>query len=128
MSALTQRQCTCASTSSSATDRSAVSVQRQRLLIAALFQDGAGEHGAVRVSCGLLFEADLWTCLDQQHLRLTMDKHLLGLIWGLHASFALPSVAACRRAFACMRTLAAATAAPGVERRRHPRPAAAEPY
>ena len=30
--------------------------------------------------------------------RITMDKHLLGLVWGLPASFALPSVAACRRA------------------------------
>jgi hypothetical protein len=29
-----------------------------------------------------------------------MDKHLLGLVWGLPASFALPSVATCRRALA----------------------------
>ena len=27
-----------------------------------------------------------------------MDKHLLRLVWGLPESFALPSVAACRRA------------------------------
>jgi len=32
-----------------------------------------------------------------------MDKHLLGLVWGLPASFALPSVAACRRALTLMR-------------------------
>jgi hypothetical protein len=32
-----------------------------------------------------------------------MDKHLLGAIWGLPASFALPSVAACRRALALIR-------------------------
>ena len=32
-----------------------------------------------------------------------MDKHLLGLVWGLPASFALPSVAACRRALALIR-------------------------
>jgi hypothetical protein len=32
-----------------------------------------------------------------------MDKHLLGAIWGLPASFALPSVAACRRALALIK-------------------------
>jgi hypothetical protein len=32
-----------------------------------------------------------------------MDKHLLGLVWGLPTSFALPSVAACRRALAYIR-------------------------
>jgi len=32
-----------------------------------------------------------------------MDKHLLGLVWGLPTSFALPSVAACRRALAHIR-------------------------
>ena len=32
-----------------------------------------------------------------------MDKHLLGTVWGLPASFALPSVAACRRALAVIR-------------------------
>jgi len=32
-----------------------------------------------------------------------MDKHLLGLVWGLPESFALPSVAACRRALAHIR-------------------------
>ena len=32
-----------------------------------------------------------------------MDKRLLGLVWGLPASFALPSVAACRRALAVIR-------------------------
>jgi len=32
-----------------------------------------------------------------------MDKHLLGAVWGLPASFALPSVAACRRALALIR-------------------------
>jgi len=32
-----------------------------------------------------------------------MDKHLLGLVWCLPASFALPSVAACRRALAHIR-------------------------
>jgi len=29
-----------------------------------------------------------------------MDKNLLGLVWGLPTSFALPSVADCRRAMA----------------------------
>jgi hypothetical protein len=32
-----------------------------------------------------------------------MDKHLLGLVWDLPTSFALPSVAACRRALAHIR-------------------------
>ena len=32
-----------------------------------------------------------------------MDKHLLGLVWGLPKSFALPSAAACRRALAHIR-------------------------
>jgi hypothetical protein len=32
-----------------------------------------------------------------------MDKHLLGLVWGLPSSFALPSVASCRRALANLR-------------------------
>jgi hypothetical protein len=32
-----------------------------------------------------------------------MDKHLLGLVWGLPAWFALPSVPACRRALAQIR-------------------------
>jgi hypothetical protein len=32
-----------------------------------------------------------------------MDKHLLGLVWGLPASFALPSVATCRRMLAHVR-------------------------
>jgi hypothetical protein len=32
-----------------------------------------------------------------------MDKHLLGMVWGLPESFALPSVAACRRALAHIR-------------------------
>jgi len=32
-----------------------------------------------------------------RQMRITMDKHLLGLVWGLPASFALPSVATCRR-------------------------------
>jgi hypothetical protein len=32
-----------------------------------------------------------------------MDKHLLGAVWGLPATFALPSVAACRRALALIR-------------------------
>jgi len=36
-------------------------------------------------------------------MRFTMDKHLLGLVWGLPTSFALPSVAACRRALAHIR-------------------------
>ena len=45
----------------------------------------------------------LWIRLDQQRTRTTMDKHLLGLVWGLPASFALPSVAACRRALAHIR-------------------------
>jgi len=36
-------------------------------------------------------------------MRLTMDKHLLGVVWGLPASFVLPSVAACRRALAVIR-------------------------
>jgi hypothetical protein len=36
-------------------------------------------------------------------MRNTMDKHLLGLIWGLPSSFALPSVAACRCALADIR-------------------------
>ena len=58
-----------------------------------------------------------------------MDKHLLGLMWGLPASFALPSVAACRRALTCVRNrLPQLLQAPAVERRRHPRPAAALPY
>jgi len=57
-----------------------------------------------------------------------MDKHLLGLMWGLPASFALPSVAACRRALACLRTRLPQRQAPAVERRRFPRPAAALPY
>ena len=34
---------------------------------------------------------------------LTMDKNLLGMVWGLPAYFALPSVAACRRALAQIR-------------------------
>ena len=29
-----------------------------------------------------------------------MDKNILGLVWGLPTSFALPSVADCRRAMA----------------------------
>ena len=29
-----------------------------------------------------------------------MGKHLLGLVWGLPASFSLPSLASCRRALA----------------------------
>ncbi|MEO5845466.1 MAG: hypothetical protein ABIQ33_11570 [Caldimonas sp.] len=49
-----------------------------------------------------------------------MDKHLLGMVWGLPASFALPSVAACQRALAHIRPwlmqLQAADAA-----RRYPR-------
>src|SRR6186713_2956566 len=86
-------------------------------------------QAAVRVSCGPRSEGDLrCTCLDQQHIRLTMDKHLLGLMWGLPASFALPSVAACRRALACMRTRLPQPQAPAVERRRFPRPAAAVSY
>jgi len=32
-----------------------------------------------------------------------MDKHLLGMVWGLPASFALPSVATCRRVLAHIR-------------------------
>ena len=32
-----------------------------------------------------------------------MDKRLLGLVWGLPASFALPSVATCRRMLAHIR-------------------------
>ena len=44
----------------------------------------------------------LWVRLDHQQSRLTMDKHLLGDP-GLPASFALPSVAACRRALAVIR-------------------------
>jgi hypothetical protein len=55
----------------------------------------------------------------------TMDKHLLGAVWGLPASFALPSVAASRRALALirprLRELEAAEAA------RYPRLAAAAP-
>jgi hypothetical protein len=35
--------------------------------------------------------------------RITMDKHLLGLVWDLPTSFALPSVAACRRALVHIR-------------------------
>ena len=34
---------------------------------------------------------------------IAMDKHLLGLVWGLPSSFALPSVAACRRALVRIR-------------------------
>jgi len=34
---------------------------------------------------------------------INMDKHLLGLVWGLPESFALPSVAVCRRALALIR-------------------------
>jgi hypothetical protein len=36
-------------------------------------------------------------------MRLTMEKHLLGLVWGLPASFALPSVTTCRRVLAQIR-------------------------
>jgi len=36
-------------------------------------------------------------------MRLTMDKHLLKLVWGLPASFVLPSVATCRRALVYIR-------------------------
>jgi len=32
-----------------------------------------------------------------------MDKHLLGMVWGLPASFALPSVGVCRRMLAHIR-------------------------
>jgi len=32
-----------------------------------------------------------------------MDKHLLKLVWGLPASFVLPSVATCRRALVYIR-------------------------
>ena len=49
-----------------------------------------------------------------------MDKHLLGLVWGLPASFALPSVAACRRALTLMRPRLMQLE---VDRRRPPPPA-----
>ena len=49
-----------------------------------------------------------------------MDKHLLGTVWGLPASFALPSVAACRRALALIRPLLAQLQAADAARR-HPR-------
>ncbi|HEY2561692.1 MAG TPA: hypothetical protein VGI48_18425 [Caldimonas sp.] len=37
-----------------------------------------------------------------------MDKHLVGLAWGLPPSFVLPSVAACRRALVAVKPPAAA--------------------
>jgi len=58
----------------------------------------------VPASCDEGWRAALrWSRRDQQEIRLTMDKHLLGAVWGLPASFALPSVAACRRALALIR-------------------------
>ena len=36
-------------------------------------------------------------------MRRTMEKHLLGMVWGLPASFSLPSVATCRRVLAQIR-------------------------
>jgi len=32
-----------------------------------------------------------------------MGKHLVGLVWDLPVSFVLPSLAACRRAIACVK-------------------------
>jgi hypothetical protein len=59
-------------------------------------------------------------------MRLIMEKYLLGLVWGLPASFALPSVTTCRRALAQIRPrlmqLQAEDAA-----RRYPR-LASQPY
>ncbi|HSC64907.1 MAG TPA: hypothetical protein VLD35_14800 [Caldimonas sp.] len=52
-----------------------------------------------------------------------MNKHLLGLVWGLPASFALPSVSACRRALVCMRPRLAQLRWTGVDRRHFPRTA-----
>jgi hypothetical protein len=44
-----------------------------------------------------------------------MGKHLVGLVWDLPASFALPSLAACRRAVACARSRPATQQSAGGE-------------
>ena len=57
----------------------------------------------LQVSCGRCHRPRLRWIRLQQHMQPTMEKHLLGAVWGLPASFALPSVAACRRALALIR-------------------------